>query len=358
MILTATISNGEFAIMTKPIPTAAAADTQPLTRRVLLSGATALAVATYLGRPRPARADSYKFGISMGWTGGESGRHFQYAYSDSLAKLGGTATITDAGWDPRKQTAQIDAMVAANVDAILLTSSSAAGIAPAVQRALAAGIPVFASDSLIAGTPVTSTCLSDNFGMGTYTADWIAKKLGGKGKVATISLPQNETWDERTLGAKFAFSRYPGIKIVANWSFALAGGATPGDAVGTILSQNPDLDAVWCAWDGAGVAGADEAKKAGRNNVIFTSIDGGSQTFTYLKSGTGLKLSMAQSFYEMAYLNVLYAHQLLAGQKVPRLVVAPVYAVTPDMLTKESMSVYDTYDQPGADQVLGWTRVL
>jgi ribose transport system substrate-binding protein len=351
-------SNGVFAIMNNPIIGADAEGTSPLSRRALLTGATALAVAAHLGRPRPARADGYKFGISMGWTGGESGRHFQYGYADSLAKLGGTATVTDAGWDPHKQVAQIDQMVASSVDAILLTSSSAAGIAPAVQRALAAGIPVFASDSLIAGTPVTSTALSDNFGMGTYTATWIANKLGGKGKIATVSLPQNETWDERTLGAKFAFSRYPGIKLVANWSFALAGGVTPDQAVASMLAQNPDLDAIWCAWDGAGVAGADEAKKAGRNNVIFTSIDGGSQTFTYLKSGTGLKLSMAQSFYEMAYLNVFYAHQLLAGQKVPRLVVTPVYAVTSDMLTKEAMTVYDTYDQPGADQTLGWSRVL
>jgi ribose transport system substrate-binding protein len=322
--------------MTNHIIGAEADGTSPMSRRALLTGATALAVAAHLGGPRPARADGYKFGISMGWSGGESGRHFQYGYADSLAKLGGTATVTDAGWDPRKQVTQIDQMVASSVDAILLTSSSAAGIAPAVQRALAAGIPVF----------------------GYYSATWMAKKLGGKGKVATVSLPQNETWDERTLGMKFAFSRYPEIAIVSNWSFALAGGVTPDQAVASMLAQHPDLDAIWCAWDGAGVAGADEAKKAGRNNVIFTSIDGGSQTFTYLKSGTGLKLSMAQSFYEMAYLNVFYAHQLLAGQKVPRLVVTPVYAVTSDMLTKEAMTVYDTYDQPGADQTLGWSRVL
>ncbi len=324
----------------------------------MLSGATALAVATQLSRPRPAHADSYKFGVSLGWTAGESGRHFQFGYADSLAKLGGTATVTDANWDPHKQIEQIDSMVAANVDAILLTSSASVVIAPAVKRALAAGIPVFGSDSLIAGTPVTSTVLSDNYGMGYYTANWMAKKLGGKGKVAVISLPQNETWDERTLGMKFAFSRYPAISIVGSWAYAAAGGETPGDAVAALLSQHADLDAIWCAWDGAGSAGAEVVQKAGRNTVFLTSIDGGTQTFNYIKSGSALKLCMAQSFYEMAYLNVFYAHELLAGRKVPRLVISPVYAVTEDMLTKDAMTVYDTYDQPGADQTLGWTRVL
>jgi ribose transport system substrate-binding protein len=78
--------------------------------------------------------------------------------------------------------------------------------------------------------------------------------------------------------------------------------------------------------------------------------------FTYIKNGSPLKLCMAQSFYEMAYLNALYAHDLLSGRKVPRLVITPTYAVTQDMLTKDTMAVYDTYDQPGKD--LGWSRVL
>jgi ribose transport system substrate-binding protein len=334
-------------------------DTSSVTRRGLLTTATALAVAAHLGRPRPARADSYKFGISLGWTGGESGRHFQYGYTDSLAKLGGTATVTDAGWDGKKQVTQIDAMIAASVDALFVTPSAAAVIAPAIQRALAAGIPVFASDSLIAGTAVTSTALSDNFGMGHYSATWMAKTLGGKGKVATVSLPQNETWDERTLGMKFAFSQYPKIDIVSNWAFALAGNVTPADAVNTMLTQYPDLDAIWCAWDGAAMDGADVAKKAGRTNVVFTGIDGGTLAFDHLiQPGSGYKLCMAQSFYEMAYLNVFYAHELLAGRKVPRLIVSPVYAVTSDMLTKQSIATYDTYDQPGKDLTLGWSSVL
>ncbi|MBW4024925.1 MAG: sugar ABC transporter substrate-binding protein [Proteobacteria bacterium] len=344
--------------MAEQITTAAAGTISPLSRRGLLSGATALAVAAYLAGPRPARAANYKFGLSLGWTAGESGRHFSYGYSDSLTKLGGTAMVTDANWDPRKQITHIESMVAANVDAIMLTSSASVVIAPAVQRALAAGIPVFASDSLITGVPVTSTALSDNFGMGYYTAVWMAKKLRGKGKVAIITLPQNETWDERTFGMRFAFSQYPGISIVGSWSFAHAGHATPKDAVAGLLSQHADLDAIWCAWDGAGSDGAEVIQKAGRTNVFLTSIDGGTETFNYVKSGSPLKLCLAQSFYEEAYLNVLYAHQLLSGQKVPRLVLTPVYAVTEDMLQKQPMTVYDTYDQPGEAEALGWTRVL
>jgi ribose transport system substrate-binding protein len=344
--------------MTDPFIAAESNARSASTRRGLLCAATALAVVSQIGRPRTARADTYKFGVALGWTAYESGRHIQNGYMNAIASLGGTATVADASFDPKKQSAQIDAMVASTPDAIFVSPADDAAIAPAVQRAIAAGIPVFVSDSLIPATAATNSVLSDNFGMGYYTADWMAKRLGGKGKVATVSLPQNESWDERTLGMKLAFSQYPGINVVSNWAYAMAGSVTPGDAVQAALSQHADLDAIWCAWDGAGVAGADVVTKSGRKNVFLTSIDGGKQTFDYLKSGSPLKLSLAQSFGEMCYLNVFYAHELLAGRKVPRMVISPVYAVTAETLAHGTTEYYDTYDKPGQDKVLGWTRVL
>ena len=328
-------------------------------RRGVLSAATALLVAGALARPRPAHAKDFKFAVALGWTTYESGRHIQFGYSDSIAKLGGTATVTDAGFDPKKQSDQIDSMISGKPDALFVSPADDAAIAPAVKRAIAAGIPVFVSDSLIPGTLVTNSVLSDNFGMGYYTADWMAKKLGGKGNVATVSLPQNESWDERTLGMQLAFSRYPDIKVLSNWAYAMAGSVTPRQAVDNVLTEHADLNAIWCAWDGAGVEGALAVKAAGRSDKVFlTSIDGGKQTFEYLKSNTPLKMSLAQSFYEMCYLNVFYAHELLAGRKLPRLVLSPVYAVTAETLAQGSVAHYDTYDQPGVAGKFGWTRVL
>ena len=329
-----------------------------ISRRGLLTTATTLAGAAHLGRPRPARAADYKFAVALGWTTYESGRHLQHGYVDAIAKLGGTATVTDAAFDPKKQSDQIDSMISGKPDALFISPADDAASAPAVKRAIAAGIPVFVSDSLVPGTLVTNSVLSDNFGMGYYTAEWMAKKLGGKGKVATVSLPQNESWDERTLGMKLAFSRYPGIEVLSNWAYAMAGSVTPRQAVDNVLTQHADLNAVWCAWDGAGVEGALAVKAASRQGVFLTSIDGGKQTFEYLKSNTPLKMSLAQSFYEMCYLNVYYAHEHLAGRPIPRMVISPVYAVTAETLANGDLAHYDTYDQPGQNLKLGWTRVL
>lgn len=66
-------------------------------------------------------------------------------------------------------------------------------------------------------------------------------------------------------------------------------------------------------------------------------------------------MTLAQSFYEMAYMNAFYAHEVIAGRKAPRFIITPAYAVT-----KESLNgaIPDNYDQPGEASKLGWTRVL
>lgn len=325
-----------------------------LSRRTLLAAGTALLAAEYLSI-RSAAAASYKFAAALGWTTYDSGRHLQDGFTAAVKELGGTLTTTDAGFDAKKQSDQIDSLVASKPDALFVTPADAVAIAPAVQRAIAAGIPVFAADSMIPGVAVNTTAMSNNFGMGFHSGDYIARKLSGKGKIARVLLPQNESWDQRTLGMEWALRRYPDIKIVADWAFALAGNVTPRQAVDNILTAHDNLAAVWCAWDGAAVEGTLAARAADRPNLILTGIDGGSQAFNYIAAGSQLKLSMAQSFYEMAYLNVLYAHEHRAGRKTPRTIITPTYAVDKDMLKS---GIPDDFDVPGRAEKLGWVRAV
>ena len=64
---------------------------------------------------------------------------------------------------------------------------------------------------------------------------------------------------------------------------------------------------------------------------------------------------MAQSFFEMAYLDVFYAHELKAGRKTPRTIITPTYAVTQEML---KTGIPDDFDVPGQADKLGWTRAV
>ena len=320
----------------------------------------AVAVATVLFAaglvsPAVAQQQNYKFALSLGWSEGESGQHLLHGFQEAVKKMGGTLTSADAGYDAKRQSDQIDAFIQSKPNAIFVTASDPAAIAPAVKRAIDAGIPVFAADSLIPGVSVTTTAMSNNFGMGAYTAQFIAEKLGGKGNIALVDLPANETWDLRADGLRWALQQYPDIKVVGVWSYNSTGATTPRQGVESLLTSHPDVQAIWCAWDGAAMEGALALRAAGKEGVFTTGIDGGKQVFTHLNAGTGVALSLAQSFYEMAYVDVFYAHELLAGRKAPRVVITPVYAVTKELLKG---TIPDDYDVPGRATALGWRRVL
>lgn len=307
-----------------------------------------------------AQENSPHFAVSLGWTEGESGQHLERGFKDAVAKYGGTLTIADAAYDAKRQSDQIDAFIKAKPSALFVTASDPAAIAPVLKRAIDAGIPVFAADSLIPGALVTTTAMSNNFGMGVYMLDFIAQQLHGKGNIAVIDLPANETWDQRADGMYWELQQYPDIKVVGKWSYNSTGAATPRQGADGLITAHPDIQAIWCAWDGASIAGALAAHAAGKDNVFTAGIDGGRQVFNAMGATqpgvAGVALSMAQSFYTMAMIDVYYAHQVLEGHKAPRIVITPVYAVTQDML--KGHPIPDNYDVPGQAEKLGWKRAL
>ena len=190
-----------------------------------------------------------------------------------------------------------------------------------------------------------------------YNMQYIAEKIGGKGKVGMIGLPNNETWDLRELGARYVLRNYPGIEIVY-WPYDSTGAVTPRQAIENMITANPDVVAIWCAWDGAAMEGAIAAASAGKKEIIFTGIDGGDRAFEQIQLGEGFQLTMAQSVYWMSYMDVFYANEYLKGNKVPRFVVAPVYAATKEILDAVPSDLVSwDYDKPGYETKLGWTPV-
>lgn len=322
----------------------------------MLSAATALAVTSYLGGLRSAATKDFYFAASLGWTTYESGRHIVNGYKEAVAKLGGNLRLADASADPKKQSDQIDALASSRPDALFITPFDAVAIAPSVKRAIEANIPIFVGDSVVPGASVKTTVMWNDYGMGAYMAEYIAQRIGGKGNIAAVVLPGNQFWNARTLGMQSVLLRYPDIKLVASHPFSSSAGVTPRQAVDSLLTAQPDLQAIWCAWDGAATEGALAAKAAGREGIILTGIGGGKQPFEYIKSGSPMVLTMAQAIYEMSYLQVFFAHQFLTGSDVPPIIIAPTYAVTKEMLADRPIP--DDFDQPGVATKLGWKRVL
>lgn len=305
----------------------------------------------------PTGPKSDTVAVSLGWQENESGQRFTQGYEEGFAEFGWEYVISNANYDPRLQSEQIDAFINLNPRALFVTCSDPAGIRAAVQRAIDVDIPVFTSDCYIAGVLAVSQIASNNFGMGMYTMQYIIDEIGDTGKVGMIGLPNNETWDLRELGARNVLQNFPNIEIVY-WPYDATGAVTPRQAIENMMTAHDDIDAIWSAWDGAAMEGALAAEQAGRGDIIFTGIDGGERAFEQIQSGGPFKLSMAQSIYWMSYMNVFYANEYFQGNTVPRFVVAPVFAADKALLDSvpAGLNAID-YDLPGMNIELGWTAV-
>jgi ribose transport system substrate-binding protein len=319
-----------------------------------------LIAANLVGLMSVSAQDDVEVAVSLGWQENESGQRFTQGYESAFEELGWDATFANANYDPKLQSEQIDAFIKAEPDALFVTCSDPVGITQAVNRAIDAGIPVFLADCYIAGVAATTSIASNNYGMGMYTMEYIAQQIGGEGKVGMIGLPNNETWDLRELGARYVLQNYPDIEV-DYWAYDPTGAVTPRQAIENMLTANPPgtLDAIWCAWDGAAMEGDLAAREAGRaNEVIFTGIDGGERAFEQIQSGGAFRLTMAQSIYWMSYMGVMYAQDYFNGDKVPRFVVSPVYAVDQEVLENvpDGLNAVD-YDIPGMEVQLGWQPV-
>jgi ribose transport system substrate-binding protein len=131
-----------------------------------------------------------------------------------------------AGPNAQRQIQQINAMVQAGAQAIVVYPISPTALNAAVKNACAKGVVIIAYDAAIT-EPCAFNVTIDQEEAGRVTADWLAQKLGGKGNIVLITgVPGTSVDTLRTKAAKEVFAKHPDIKVVAEavgmWSQAVA----------------------------------------------------------------------------------------------------------------------------------------
>src|SRR2546426_1215889 len=154
--------------------------------------------------------------------------------------------------DVEKQMQIIENLIQTKVAALCVTPSGSREIVPAIEKANRAGIPVVIVDTRVDAKAmadskgkVATFIGSDNYEGGKLAGEFIAKKLGGKGKVAVLEgIPGHETGDSRLKGFRDAIKATPGIEIVAsqtaNWERDQGF-----NVFQNILQSHPDVQAVF-----------------------------------------------------------------------------------------------------------------
>jgi ribose transport system substrate-binding protein len=125
--------------------------------------------------------------------------------------------VTDGQGDGAKQDADVDDLIAQEIDVLLLTPLTADALTPAAQRALDAGIPVITLDRAVT-IPVTQHIGADNKLIGAAAAQFVAETLlGGEGgKVLEIQgvLGASATTDRHDDFVAWLEANAPDVEVV------------------------------------------------------------------------------------------------------------------------------------------------
>lgn len=219
-----------------------------------------------------AKQGPYVVGLSNSFSGNSWRAQMvaEFKLAADKAKADGTLKdyiVSDATGNTASQIQQIQNMIAAKVDAIIVDANSETALNPAIEAAHKAGIVVVSFDNTVT-SPYAINVNVDQRKFGELGGEWLAKKLGGKGDVVVLSglagTPVNkQRWDE---GAKKALAKYPDIKILtevnADWDQAKAQ-----QAIANLLPSFPKIDGVY-SQGGAMTLGAIYAFKAANRPLV------------------------------------------------------------------------------------------
>ncbi|PPQ35792.1 sugar ABC transporter substrate-binding protein [Rhodopila globiformis] len=197
-------------------------------RTATLLGAFALGAALLL--PAAAVAAKSKIYLSMSFIGND----WQAEAANMVKAMAAAPDMKDkvdlevqvAGPNAQRQIQQINAMVQAGAKAIIVFPISPTALNQVVHHACEAGVLVIAYDGEIT-EPCAYNVHIDQHEAGRVTAEWLVKKMGGKGNLVVITgVPGTSVDLQRTQSAKEVFSKYPDIHIIAEgvgmWSQAVA----------------------------------------------------------------------------------------------------------------------------------------
>lgn len=200
------------------------------TKLLGLAAAAAIGLGALATAPAAQAQGKYKIYLSMSYIGNDwqaeaANMVKAMAQSKELASKV-DLRVQVAGANAQRQIQQINAMVQAGAQAIVVYPISPTALNQVVKNACAKGVKIFAYDAEIT-EPCAYNVHIDQKEAGRVTAEWLAKKLNGKGNIVFVTgVPGTSVDTLRTQAAKEVFAKYPGIKIIGQavgmWSQAVA----------------------------------------------------------------------------------------------------------------------------------------
>jgi ribose transport system substrate-binding protein len=287
----------------------------------------------------------YKAAIVMHYAGNDWSTAQIDGLKATFEKMGiEVVAVTDAQFKAEKQVSDIETVLAKKPDIIVSIPVDPVSTANAFKKAAESGVKLVFMDNtpngLEHGKDYASVVSADNYGNGVEAANIMADQLGGKGKVGVIFhdadffvTKQRTDAFENTIKEK-----YPDIEIVDRGGIT---GPNDGEKVASaMLTKNPDLDGIFVVWDVPAEGALAAARSAGRDDLVITTIDLGTNVALDIAKGGSIKGLGAQLPYDQGIAEAILAGYALLGKETPAYVAVPALSVTKENVLDSWKMVY------------------
>ena len=209
-----------------------------------------------------------------------------------------------AGLNPQAEVDEFNAMVARKPAGILVSVANSTLMQPAIDAAIAAGIPVITIDSDSPESKRLYFIGTNNREAGRLGGAHVAAQLNGKGNVVFFTNPGQPNLDERLKGYNDIFAGYPGIKVVEVFDIKADAG-TALDQAGVYLARTgaAKVDGFICLDSRSGVNVAEAFKRRNVTDRMLVAMDVDTDTLALVGDGT-IDSTISQKPYTMAFMGL------------------------------------------------------
>lgn len=286
-----------------------------------------------------AKASEMNLTLAMLWAGASEWYNGMSSGALSECEKMGIEVVatTDAQFDPTIQATQIENALTINPDIILTLPVDPVSGTTAYQPVVDKGIKlVFADNSVndyVGGEQYVAVCTGDQYGMGRTCAELTSEAIGGNGKIGVIYYEADYTVTNNRDNefVRTIINNYPDIEIVSMMGFAEE--SATGEVASAMITQNPDLDAIYVSWDVAAEPVVAEIRSSGQDIKLVTIDLGGNNDLEMARGGIVYGKS-ADMPYQIGATMVKLAVLSLLGEETPTYVVSDSIRMTKDNIVE------------------------
>src|SRR5438093_6016256 len=244
----------------------------PLT--ALAQGVETARVQEIVTTARFKKAAPYRIGVAAGYLSNAwvvfCLQHVRYEASrhKEIAEV----LVTDAGFNPGKQVADIEDLISKNVSLILSWPVDEKAIQPALEKAVAQGIPtVNTGGGFTYSLGTVANAFIDQVTLGDMVARQLFKDMGGKGRImAMLPIPGTTAAVDQLAALKAVMKEHPQVELLSaehgDWNRAKAKQITE-----NLLQRHPRIDGVFSPAGQMSIGVAEAFEEAGRLKQVVMS---------------------------------------------------------------------------------------